>query len=156
MEFFYQKSLECLECVEKVQYTSTWKAEAFGAIQSACRELSAELSVAKQDEASLLAWRKRLDRAKSTFGDVIDTYNETVGSDVQYAKVQYIQGEILTCRRVITEMLRVLNPGEKKYQKWFALGDRERFLKDIGFQEGRMPEIVHMRGLLRRMKELTA
>ena len=40
---------------------------------------------------------------------------------------------------------------------WFALGDRERFLKDIGFtgfQQGRMPQIVHMQGLLGRLAAL--
>ena len=142
--------------VENVEYTSTWKTEAFGAIRRACRQLSAELNAEKEQETSLLAWRERLAEAKTTFGGDIDKYNGTVGSSVEYAKVVYISGEIMTCRKVVTEMLRILNPGEKKYQIWFALGDRERFLKDIGFQQGRMPEIVHIRGLLSRMKELAA
>ena len=156
MEFFYQKSLECLRHVENVEYTSTWKTEAFGVIRRACRELSAELNAAKEQETSLLAWRERLAEAKTTFGGDIDKYNGTVGSSVEYAKVVDIIGEIMTCRKMITEMLRILNPGEKKYQIWFAPGERERFLKNIGFQEGRMPEIVHMQTLLSRMKELTA
>ena len=158
MDFFYRKSLECLQHVQNVPWMSTsWHTEAFARIESDCRDLSAALNAAKESEASLLAWRTRLMDAKKVFGGEIQKTDDMgVGRVVQYKKVEYINGEIMTCRKLITEMLCILNPGEKKYQIWFALGDRERFLKDIGFQQGRMPEIVHIRGLLSRMQELAA
>ena len=156
MDFFYEKSLECLRRVEEVQYTSAWKAWAFEKIRSDCTGLRVELSQAKESEASLLAWRAQLMDAKKKFNGDIDEYNGTVGSDSEYNVAEYIIAEINTCRNLIREMLRILNPQEKMYQIWYKLGDRERFLKDIGFQQGRLPEIVHMRGLLSRMKELAA
>ena len=141
MDFFYEKSMECLKHVEHVEYTSTWKAEAFGAIRSVCRELSVELNAAKKSEISLLAWRTRLMDARSTFGGDIITYNGTVGIASAYKIAEYIQREMMTCWKLITEMLRILNPGEEKYQTWYTPGDREIFLKDIGFigfKEGSM------------------
>lgn len=156
MDFFYEKSMECLRRVEEVQYTSTWKAWAFEKIRSDCAGLRAELSRAKESEASLLAWRAQLMDAKNKFNGDMDEYIGTVGSESENNVADYINGEIQTCRNLIREMLRILNPQEEMYQIWYKLGDRERFLKDIGFQEGRMPEIVHMRGLLSRMKELAA
>ena len=157
MDFADQKAMECLKRVGVVEYTSTWKAEAFVKIRSACGELRAELRAAQASEASLLAWRARLMEAKDVFEAYIDQYNGTVGSHSEYEIASYIEEEMMTCRKVITEMLRILNPEEKKYQVWFAVGDRERFLKDIGFtgfQQGRMPQIVHMRGLLGRLAAL--
>lgn len=156
MNFFYEKSMECLRRVEEVQYKSTWKAWAFEKIRSDCTGLRAELSQAKESEASLLAWRAQLMDAKNKFEKDIAEYIGTVGSESEYNVVEYINGEIQTCRHLLREMLRILNPQEEMYQIWYKLGDRERFLKDIGFQQGRMPEIAHMRGLLSRLQELTA
>ena len=157
MDFSYQKAMECLQSVGVVEYTSTWKAEAFVKIRSACGELRAELRAAQASEASLLAWRARLMEAKDEFQGYIDQYNGTVGSHSEYEIASHIEGQMMTCRKVITEMLRILNPEEKKYQVWFAVGDRERFLKDIGFTgflQGRMPEIAHIRELLGRLAAL--
>ena len=156
MDFSYEKAMECLKRVGAVEYTSTWKAEAFMKIREACGKLRAELGAAKASEASLLAWRTRLGDANSAFGSDMSTYDGSVGSAAEYKIAEHINGELMTCRKLITEMLRILNPGEKKYQIWFALGDRETFPKDIGFQEGRMPEIVSMRGLLSRLQALAA
>ena len=154
MDFAHQKARECLQRVGAVEYTSTWKAEAFGKIREACGKLITELGAAKASEASLLVWRERLAAANVAFGNDISVDDEDVGSGGDYKIAESINGEIKTCRKLVTEMLRILNPGEKKYQIWFALGDRERFLEDIGFQQGRMPEIVHIRGLLGRLAAL--
>ena len=157
MDFSYQKAMECLQSVGAMEYASTWKAEAFVEIRSACEKLRVELRAAKESEATLLAWRERLMEARGVFGGSIDRDDGTAGSASECARASYIQRQMMTCRKVITEMLRILNPEEKKYQVWFAVGDRERFLKDIGFtgfQQGRMPQIVHMRGLLGRLAAL--
>ena len=156
MDFAHQKARDCLQRVGAVEYTSTWKAEAFATIREACGKLREQLGAAKTSEASLLAWRERLGDASSTFGGAMSKFNGTVPSAGEPAISSSIMGEMQTCRKLITEMLRILNPGEKKYQIWFELGDRERFLKDTGFQEGRMPAMAEISGLLSRLQELAA
>ena len=124
--------MECLEQVEAVHYTmNRWKAASFRRVRQKCRKFSTELWGAKQDETKLLAWRTRLLVAKDAFAADIGT------------------------RPSLYEVLgKKVNPHESAYQTWHAVDERENFLQDIGFQEGRMREIVHMQGLLAELQRL--
>jgi hypothetical protein len=58
------------------------------------------------------------------------------------------------CRNVIKEMLRILNPEEKKYKVWYNRQEREKFLKDIGFLKGTLQPTGEIQTLLGQMKKL--
>ena len=122
-------------------------------------ELSVEFSTAKGEEKSLVAWRDRLSEEKSAFGGVINKLGVegVVGSATEYQICTDINGEIEGCLKVTREMLCILNPRERQYQ-WYTPGDREKFLKDIGFpgaHHARMGEMVEMRGLLDELKRMS-
>ena len=130
--------------------------DSFHTFQAKCGALTEQLKIAKLTEHGLNQWKTDLFDAYNTFNDY-DLSAKVSGTLSDYRLFADIDERLETCRKVIKEMLRILNPEEKQYQVWFALGDRERFLKDIGFtgfQQGRMPQIVHMQGLLGRLAAL--
>ena len=156
MDFFYDKCLEYLQYVKDMRLNSEWMKDEIRAFQQQCGEMSLQLETAKQTENGLNEWRKTLLDAHSTLQSACEPYipNVVRGESGDYRVLQDINQTIDTCLKVIKEMLRILNPDEKRYKSWYAPPDRAQFLREIGFLDDHN-ERQHggtTRALLRRLK----
>ena len=160
MKFFYMKELGYLRNVTEVTYSGSWMTYVFHNFQDTCRKLIDDFNTVKGEERSLVGWRTRLSETSGEFAGLIYTYGpDCVGrrtvDDQSYLDMKT---ESERCLKVTRESLCILNPGERKYQIWYTLGDREQFLKDIGFpgvHHARMGEMVEMWGLLDELKRMS-
>ena len=135
MDFFHNKCLEYLQYVKDMRLNSEWKKDEIRAFQQQCGEMSLKLETAKQTENGLNEWKKTLFDAHITLKVACDPYapNAVRGASGDYIVLQDINRTLETCRNVIKEMLRILNPDEEKYRVWYAPPDRAQFLREIGF-----------------------
>ena len=158
MDFFNMKCLDCLRYVVDVHWTSEWKKDAFDAFKGECVRLGLQLETAKLTEDGLNEWKKALFDAHTKLKVACEPYapNAVWGTDDDYKRLEGINRTLNTCRDVIKEMLRILNPSEEKYKVWYVQQDRERFLKDIGFLKGIVQPTGDIQTLLGQMKKLYA
>jgi hypothetical protein len=141
-----------------MRLNSEWMKDEIRAFQQQCGEMSLQLETAKQTENGLNEWKKTLFDAHITLKVACEPYapNAVRGASGDYKVLQDINRTLETCRKVITEMLRILNPDEKKYKVWYAPSDRAQFLQKIGFLDDHN-ERQHAgttRALLKRLKSL--
>ena len=157
MDFFYKKCLECLQYVINLYRDSEWCKGAFETFQMECVRLKSELETAKLTEVGLNMWKDSLFRANVTLNAACDFYRNAVkGTSDDYKRLVGINDTLETCMYVIREMLRILNPEEKKYKVWYDMVEREQFLKDIGFLQGILKPMGGIQTLLAQMKKLYA
>jgi hypothetical protein len=144
MDFFYRKCLECLQYVTELHWDSEWYKGAFETFQRECVRLSSELETAKRTEVGLNEWKEALFDAHIELKVACQPYapNAVRGTESDHRRLEGINGTLETCRNVIQEMLRILNPEEKKYKVWYNPDQREQFLKDIGFLKGTLEPTV--------------
>ena len=133
MDFFYDKCLEYLQYVKDMRLNSEWMKDEIRAFQQQCGEMSLQLETAKQTENGLNEWKKNLFDTLRTLEVARHAPNAVLGESGDYRVLQDINRTLETCRKVITEMLRILNPDEEKYKVWYAPPDRAQFLREIGF-----------------------
>ncbi len=116
-------------------------------------DFSSELHTADQTEVGLNEWKESLFNAHNKLKVACKPYapNAVIG-----ARLVGVNVTLDRCRKILLEMLRILNPEEKKYKVWYAMRDREQFLKDIGFLQGTLKPTGGIQTLLARMKKLYA
>jgi hypothetical protein len=158
MDFFYRKCLECLQYVTELHWDSEWYKGAFETFQRECVRLSSELATAKQTEVGLNEWKEALFNAHIRLKVACEPYapNAVRGTSNDYNRLVGINVTLERCRNILQEMLRILNPEEKKYKVWYSAQERERFLKDIGFLSGILQPTGEMQTLLAQLKKLYA
>jgi len=155
MHIFYGKCLECLQYVMNLPWYSEWCKDAFETFQTECGRLKTELETAKLTEVGLNMWKDSLFHANVKLNAACDFYRNAVkGTSDDYERLVGINGTLETCMNVIKEMLRILNPEEKKYKVWYSALEREQFLKDIGFLKGTLQATGEIQTLLGQMKKL--
>jgi hypothetical protein len=139
MDFFYRKCLECLQYVTDLQWDSEWEKGAFETFQRECARLSSELATADQTEVGLKEWKEALFDAHIKLMVACQPYapNAVIGE-----RLVGVNETLDRCRKILKEMLRILNPEEKTYKVWYAMRDRGQFLKDIGFLKGTLEPMV--------------
>jgi hypothetical protein len=139
MDFFYRKCLECLQYVTDLQWDSEWNKGAFETFQMECARLSSELATADQTEVGLKEWKEALFDAHIKLMVACQPYapNAVIGE-----RLVGVNETLDRCRKILKEMLRILNPEEKKYKVWYAMRDRGQFLEDIGFLKGTLEPTV--------------
>ena len=155
MDFFYTKCLEYLQQVTDMSLTSTWMSIQFHKFQGKCVVLSTQLEGAKLTEDGLNKWHNDLFDAYRQFKT--DTNKTTPEFEGDYQVLLQLNDSLQMCKKVIKEMLRILNPEQKKYKVWFAWPDREKFLRDIGFlSTSSVKPIVDIQTLLTHMEKLNS
>ena len=138
MNFFYNKCMEYLKDVKDMRWNSDHNPQMkdkITAFQKQCGAISLQLETAKQTEQGLNDWKEELFDAHSTMKVACDPYGPFAmkGTDGDYKVLQDINKALEMCRKVIKEMLRILNPNKKEYKIWYAPQDRLNFLRKIGF-----------------------
>ena len=153
MVFFHDKCREYLRHVEGMQLYSEWKKDDFYAFQQKCGEMILQLDIAKQTENGLNEWRKTLLDVQNTLQLACEPYvpNAARGEEGDYRVLRNINQTLETCGKVIHEMLRILNPDEKKYKVWYAPQFRAKFLREIGFLDQNNERQHATRALLKRL-----
>jgi hypothetical protein len=116
------------------------------------------LETAKRTEVGLNKWKETLFDTHIKLSVATEPYvpNAVWGTSDDYKRLVGINRTLEVCRKVIQEMLRILNPEEKKYKVWYNKQERERFLKDIGFLKGTLQPTGEIHTLLAQMKKLYA
>ncbi len=106
--------------------------------------MSLQLKTAKQTEQGLNDWKKALFDAHIKLKVACDPYrpHAMTGADGDYKVLQDINKALEMCRKVIQEMLRILNPDKKEYKIWYAPRDRLDFFREIGFLDTDLDEIA--------------
>ena len=158
MDFFCIKCLGCLQYVTDLHWDSEWNKDAFDSFQGECVRLRSQLETAKLTEDGLNEWKEALFDAHSKLKIACEPYapNAVWGTHDDYKRLEGINRTLEKCRNVIKEMLRILNPEEKKYKVWYTWKEREQFLKDIGFLKGIVHPTGEIQTLLGQMKKLYA
>jgi hypothetical protein len=158
MDFFYKKCFECIKYVTDLHWDSKWKKDAFDAFQGECGRLRSQLETAKLTEVGLNEWKEALFDTHMELKAACEPYahNAVWGTAGDYRRLVGINQTLETCRNVIKEMLRILNPDEKKYKVWSEPRERERFLKDIVFLKVILQPTGEIQTLLVQMKKLNA
>jgi hypothetical protein len=135
MDFFYSKCVECLESVTAVNWDSEWMKGAFDTFRTECKRLRSQLETAKLTEHGLKMWNTAIFDTHINLKVACEPYapNAVRGTSGDYRRLEGINRTLNTCRDVIKEMLRILNPNENAYKVWDSAQEREQFLKDIGF-----------------------
>ena len=132
MDFFYDTCLNSLTNVMERPWHCEWMKNQFSEFKTQCGKLSEQLEIAKLTEDGLNEWKENLFSAHATFKDY--TYmTKNPGKPSEHKLFERVTEELEICRNVIKEMLRILNPVEKKYKVWYAWSDRQKFLRDIRF-----------------------
>jgi hypothetical protein len=137
LDLFFNEIVECVDRMREAgrgETDSKGVEDAISELVEECRKLKGTLGDDKDEESGLLAWRALLVGAYERYVGSIQQ-EENAGSKItssDYRQIEAINGEIETCRNIIREMLRILNPEAKEYQ-------------------GRMPDRAEMRALLGRL-----
>ena len=105
-----------------------------------CLSLEHYLLLSTQTEKELNEWKEALFDAHSTLQ--VARYKIAVtGADGDYKVLQDINKALEMCRKVIQEMLRILNPAKKEYKTWYEPQERLNFLEEIGLYDKLMSRI---------------
>jgi hypothetical protein len=149
MNFFYNKCMKYLKDVKDMRWNSdhnTQMKDKITAFQKQCGAMSLQLETAKQTEQGLNDWKKKLFDAHITLNVACDPYgpHAMTGADGDYKVLQDINKALEMCRKVIKEMLRILNPNKKEYKIWYAPRDRLNFLVEIGFLDTDLNESARL------------
>jgi hypothetical protein len=132
MDFFYDKCLNSLTNVIEMSWNCEWMQHQFSELKTTCSKLKKQLKIAKLTEDGLNEWKEDLIGAYSKFKDY-RYMAENKGNESEVQLYKRVINELDIFRKIIKEMLRILNPEEKEYKKWYAWLDREKFLREIGF-----------------------
>ena len=146
VEHLVNEIVECVDLMKEIDRgptSSTRLEDAISELVCTCKELSEDLVDTKDDERSLLAWRALLVEADESFGRKIREAEKAGGKPTAAdgRKIAAMNGEIETCMKLISEMLYILNPHAHP----------PAAAREVGMQQGRMPEMAEMRALLGRL-----
>ena len=146
VEHLVNQIVECggrMREINRGSTDSTRLEDAICELVHTCVELSGDLVGAKDDERSLLGLRALLVEADETFGRNIREAEEAEGKPTvaDGQQIADMNGEIETYMELISEMLYILNPHAHP----------PAAAREVGMQQGRMPEMAEMRALLGRL-----
>ena len=140
LDFFWGKCHDYLERIYTKTYNADtaeeWKAEYIKG-QAQFKNLEKELLTVKTED-EINAWEARLQPTykemenalrQLQWGPDFDKWQSENTKQNQF--LAYIKDDIYVCKRIVQEILRIVNPHNPKYKNWFGHSRRD-FLVEIG------------------------